>query len=747
MPFPFFHTTELFPAKFDFYYESVQKGTCVAQIVGETLTSESKPGFAAGSTLTLDLGQPGPIRASLTPEHGAALEYVFGVQAAKSAEDKRIDKSALYSPFQPALVRYVFDEYDTKRKGFQTLPATDLLKGTPREISAELFRTEQRQVAGRKVMVREWRFETPPTAEAVVWTTESNDPLYWWVPSQNFEIVRRGFEDLRPAEKFAKSVSPPRFATKIDRDVWVPLRDGVRLMADVYRPDAPGKFPVILQRTCYDRSEFGNADGEFFAQRGYVYVTQHVRGRGGSEGEFRHCANEAADGYDTVAWCGTQPWSTGSVGMIGASYNGFCAWSAAKTRPRWLKTMISVVPMPGPPYGPPWDGGTVFVGTDLSWFGLMRDRKKVQPFEGDLTAAINSLPIDKADRVAFGHPVPDYDEMLAHDRYDAYVRRCSYNSELGNIDIPVLYFDGWLDTVGVATKLNFTAMRAHGAKNQKLVWGPWNHFTNQESQDGVTDFSPDGYVDMRTITLRWFDRWLKRDQNGIDREPSVDDFVLGENRWTHGNSWPPSNMRIQRWFLHANGSLAPSYSQRSRPSHYTYDPAKYVYSKAEPWGYFFMRGDDATDLCRKPGQLLFDSAPLKKPLRLDGPVRGRIYAATSAVDTDWVMALLDLQPDGRAVGITCGLVRARYRDSFAHPTLLRPGKLYAYDLDMWQTGIVIPKGHRLRIVVSSTLFPDKDRNLNTGAPPSTEVAMVAAYQSIYHDPAHRSRVELPVVTG
>ncbi|MFI5387409.1 MAG: CocE/NonD family hydrolase, partial [Fimbriimonadales bacterium] len=427
------------------------------------------------------------------------------------------------------------------------------------------------------------------------------------------------------------------------------------------------------------------------------------------------------------------------------SYNGFCVWMAAKTKPRWLKTAISVVPMPGSPYGEPWDGGIHYVGGDLGWFGLLRDRAKVQPFNDDQTAAINTLPISDADKVQFGHSVPGYGEMLRPERFDAQVQRSSYLEAVKGIDIPVLYFDGWLDTVALGTRLNYATMVSHGAKNQKLIWGPWNHFTNQESRDGVTDFSPDGYVDMRTITLRWFDRWLKDMPNGIDREPSVDEFILGENRWVHGDAWPPKEMRPQRWFLQPAGALDPRMPGRSEPSKYVYDPAKYVYSNANSASYFFSRGDDATALCKGAGQLLFDSAPLRRPIRLDGPIRGRLYASTNARDTDWAMALLDVHPDGQPVVLAAGMIRARFRKSFAHPQLLRPGENYGYDLDMWQMGITIPAGHRLRVVVCSTFFPDSDRNLNTGEPFADAVRMVVANQNIYHDSEHPSYIELPVV--
>jgi putative CocE/NonD family hydrolase len=290
-------------------------------------------------------------------------------------------------------------------------------------------------------------------------------------------------------------------------------------------------------------------------------------------------------------------------------------------------------------------------------------------------------------------------------------------------------------------------MVRNGRANQKLVWGPWNHFTNKESRDGVTDFTPDGYIDMRSLTLRWFDRWLKHMPNGIDREPAVDQFMLGENQWYHANVWPPANMRTERWYLQQGGALAPGKPKASPPSKYVYDPAKYIYTNDAPAGFSFMKGNDAASLCRRGGQLVFESTALKKPLRLDGPIRAKVFASTDVKDTDWAMTLLDVHPDGVAVPIQTGFVRARYRNSLASPTLLKPGEVHGYDLDLWQTGIAILAGHRLRVVVESTLFPDMDRNLNTGEPAATAVRMLVAHQKIYHDPARASYVELPVLGG
>ena len=733
----------LFPAIVDiastqfsytFYFHGVRQGTCSTALTPDSAVLASDSQIGAAGTLTLDLSGGVPTRGSLIPKTGGAT------RVAVTGQDP------LFSPFYPGLLPYLLHQ-GVGSHGFHEVRCTDLATGKPRSVNVELFRTEVQTVAGNKMRLREWRLESPPTAEAVIWTDEQNEPLYWRVPAQDYEVVRGGFESLRPSAKFDGTVSPARFSVTVEDGVRIPMRDGVELIADVYRPNAPGRFPVILQRTCYDRSEFDAADGAFFAQRGYVYVSQNVRGRGGSTGEFEPTLNEAADGYDSVEWCGGQPWSNGKVGMMGASYNGFCAWTAAVTRPKWLKTMISVVPMPGAPYGSPWCGGAHYVGSILAWFGLLRDPLKVQPYNDDLTAATNALPISSADVVQFGHPVPAYDEFVNADRFNPLVERGAYHERLSNVRIPVLYLDGWLDTVALGTSLNFDTLVANGVPNQKLIWGPWNHFTDRESRDGMTDFTPDAYIDLHTTYLRWFDRWLKGMHNGIDREPAVQQFMLGENRWYASKQWPPKSEHGQRWYLQGDGRLSANKPRASAPSRYVYDPAQWVCTQDFSSNFFFLKGYDARSVCQHPGQLLFDSKPLKRALRLDGRIRARLYAASNAKDTDWAVTLLDLRADGTAVPLQSGFVRARFRSTFRHPQLLTPGTVVAYDIDLWQIGIRIPAGDRLRIVVASTLFPDMDRNLNTGGPIGQGSRMVAAKQAIYHDPAHASYVELPVLSG
>jgi putative CocE/NonD family hydrolase len=749
---------------YDIYINGIRKGYSRYSLDDRerlSLEGDAGFGFASRGTVTFRGDDPQQVEFEVTGNNAIKLTYTIenGEMQRKSGESETKAAmppgSAFYYPTQPILLQNLLERLPAGGSGFRKLPAIDLLTGKPRDIEAELYRTETRRIRGKAMRLRLWRLLSAPTPDAVVYTDETDRPLYWWVPARQYEMVLQGFEELRAAYPDLNRVSQPGYRVKVEHDVAMRMRDGILLMADVYRPDAAGWFPVLLQRTCYDRSEFGNDDGEFYAQRGYVYVTQHVRGRGNSEGEFTPFLQEAKDGSDSVDWCASQPWSNGRVGTLGASYNGYCEWMTATTRPKALKAMIATVAMAGPPDGAPWAGGSYFAWSELQWYGLLRDKAKTQPFNTDITVSQNTLPLIHTDDTLFGKHIPSFDYWLQRDRMDEGVKQGSYRDKIGDIDVPVLHVSGWLDGTAVGTRLNYMQMVAHGARHQKLVWGPWDHFTNRESLTGLRDFGPEAYIDPKMLYLRWFDRWLKGRRNGIDAEPPVSTYLLNEHRWERSNSWPSTAMTRQQWYLHAPassgavGKLSLQAPQQETPERYTYDPARYVYSQDNQESFFFsiLDASDQSRLCTTADhdRLVYDTEPLAQPLRLCGPIRGTLYAATSATDTDWVMALLDVFPDGKAVTLGSGMVRARFRNSYERPTLLEPDRPYRYDIDMWQTGIAIPAGHRLRVVVLSTLFPDRDRNLNTGESIATGARMLVAQQTLFHEPDRASHIVLPVL--
>gem|GEM_PF-1743552 len=734
---------------YDVYFHGCLHGTAGYEVRGDTVRFENRLDFSPHSqgTMLVEKGRPVYAKLSVAGSTGSEVQVSGDIRKRSGSGFEAIPDSKGLLPYyttHPYLLKFLLDEYGSKRSGFRSLGAIELSKLKQRPLSVSLDRVETRVIGGAKQTIKTWRVETAPNPESVVYTDGDNRPLEWWAPAINFEMVLRGYESLRPSAPWEGKVSAPAYAVTVEKGVRTSLRDGSTLVADVYRPAASGRYPVILQRTCYDRSEFGDADGEFYASRGYVYVTQNVRGRGGSDGPFEPEEHEAEDGYDSVKWCAGQPWSDGRVGMMGASYNGFCCWMAAKTKPQWLKTMVSVVPMAGAPDGSPWEGGTQYVGSTLEWFGLLRDPMKTQPYNDDTSKAENTLPMSDSDLVQFGHHIPAYQAGIRPDRFDDSVRKGSYRFDLGSVNLPVLHLDGWWNTTGIGTRLNYTRLRQNGSRDQKLVWGPWDHFTNRASVVGDSDAGPQGYMPMQTTILRWFDRWLKGRPNGIDKEPLVSEFVLGANRWVSSDCWPPRTTKGERWYLGADRGLSRAPFSASSVSRFVYDPSKWVADEKLQSSFFFLEGSDAEALCLRPDVVVYESKPLTAPLRLDGPIRGRLYASTSAKDTDWAMALLDVRPDGKAISLASGLVRARYRFSYAHPRLLRPGELAAYDIDMWQTGIQIGVGHRVRLAVLSTLFPDRDRNLNTGEPAYSATRMVVARQTIHQGGGHASYVELPV---
>ncbi len=709
--------------------------------------------------------------AEITTTGTASARYqykVFGNSVRRTSVDapgnldvveNAVGSPAFFYSHAPILLQKILSSYPAGILGkSQALNSIDFETGKTRIVLAELCSVSDKVVHSKSIRTKTWRMISAPGPEVVVITTDGNLPLFWWAPSIEYQMVLAGYEELTPSAAFEKTVSQPTFAITVEHDVTVTMRDGLKLMADVYRPSPEGKYPVLLQRTCYDRSEFGDADGEFYAQRGYVYVTQHVRGRGNSEGEFKPYLQETEDGSDSIAWCAIQKWSSGKVGMLGAAYNAYCEWMALKTKPTALKAMVSTGAMPGPPYGAPWAGGPIYVSEMLSWYGLLNDKAKVQPSALDITSAMNTLPIFLADKVLFGEHNTSFQYWIDRLQYDSSVKQGSYREDVGSVDIPVLHVGGWLDSVGIGTRLNYMQMVDGGSKNQKLIFGPWNHFINMQSAVGNWDFGPEAYIDLRVTYLRWFDRWLKGIQNGIDKEPLVSTYLLNERKWDQSKTWPSESVEMQRWYLHTSAGTptggaistkAPIAGNEKRDQ-YIYDPGQYIYSKSNHVSFFSggQSGLDLQQLCLSLNndRLVYQSEVLKQPMRLCGPVVARLSAASSAVDTDWVMALLDVSPGGQALCLSTGVTRARFQDgTTGPPKLLDQDQTYSYAIDMWQTGVIIPAGHRLRVVVLSTLFPDTDRNLNTGGSPSHGNGIVSARQTIYHEVGKLSYIVLPVL--
>lgn len=543
------------------------------------------------------------------------------------------------------------------------------------------------------------------------------------------------------------------YTVKIDFDQRVKMRDGVELSADVYRPDAPGKFPVLLSRTPYTKTG-ALKTAQYFAERGYVYVAMDVRGRGDSDGRFVPYRNDGRDGYDAVEWCAAQPWCTGKVGTTGGSYLGRIQWLTAVLQPPHLAAMVALV-TPSDPFVE-WPTG-IPLPMDISWHHYTAGHLSQNMAALDWSKIHWHLPLYTMDEAA-GRPNSGWKEMFDHPQLDAWWEPLRYQNKYDRVNVPVLHISGWYDDEQVGTPLNFMGMTSKGAesarRSQKLLMGPWPHAVNSTSKLGEVDFGSGAIIDLNGTMLRWFDCWLKGKDNGVMKEPPVRLFVMGENKWVEENEWPMAHTQWTRFYLHSggranslfgDGTLSAAAPAAEPSDGYSSNPARPAPFITEPSFAQIGSTDDYRAVHRRDDVLVYTSAPVAEDTQVCGPIKLQLYAASSARDTDFMGLLLDVWPDGFSQRLIDGMVRARFREGMEKPSLIAPGQTYAYTLDLWNTCQTFQKGHRIRLQVASTAFPKYDRNPQTGGPLGRTTELRSAEQKIFHDSAHPSHLVLPIV--
>ena len=551
----------------------------------------------------------------------------------------------------------------------------------------------------------------------------------------------------------APASSNETFGVKIEFDVRVKMRDGVELSADLYRPDAEGKFPVILNRTPYTKTG-SVSTARYFVERGYVFVAMDVRGRGDSDGKFVPYRNDGQDGYDAIEWCAAQPWSTGKVGTIGGSYNGRIQWLTAVLQPPHLTTMIAMV-TPSDPFVE-WPTGT-HLPMDISWYHYTAGHVSQNMEAVDWTRIQKHLPMYTMDE-AVGRPSRYWKEDLDHPVLDDYWEAMRYQNKYDRVKVPVLHISGWYDDEQIGTPLNFIGMTTKGPENvrgkQKLLMGPWPHAINSTSKLADVEFGPSAKIDLNGYWLRWFDTWLKDKDTGVMAEPPVRVFVMGENAWTDEAEWPMARTRWTNYYFHSQGranslfgdGLLSTSTPAAEPSDsYTNDPERPVPFITEPSFAQIGSAEDYRPIERRDDVLVYTSAPLAEDLTVCGPIKVKLYASASAQDADFMGMLIDVWPDGYAQRLIDGMVRARYREGMSKASLIEPGKIYDYTLDLWNTCQTFKKGHSIRLQIASSAFPKYDRNPQTGENLARATKLQRADLRIYHDKEHPSHVILPVV--
>ena len=547
-------------------------------------------------------------------------------------------------------------------------------------------------------------------------------------------------------------LSDSAFGFTVDTAVPMRARDGTVLMSLVVRPGGAGPFPVILERTPYGRRSGAN-DGRYFAVRGYIFVSQDVRGRFGSEGTFRDLVGQDDDGYDAVEWAAALPGSSGKVGMLGGSYVGWTQWFAAVRHPPHLAAIVPIVSPPDPWLNVPyWNMN--FAVASVAWACLVSGKTNQDISHLDIEQGLRTLPVARMPAALGCGPNAYWDDWMSHPRVDDYWRSVAYQSRVPGVTVPVLSISGWFDDDGNGTTTNFVALG--GAPHhpfERMVLGPWSHRGTPDLLNG--DFGDAVYVSQDELALRWFDHYLRGVANGVDTEPPVDLFIMGDNAWRKERAWPLARTRWTRFYLHSRGAANTTAGDgsldtvppRAEPADtFSYDPGNPTPYVVDPRELELNLNEEYGRLEAERGDILvYTTAPLARDVEVTGPLSVTLWAATDARDTDWHAMLLDVQPDGSAYRVQDGITRARFRtglDREAFPVRNQPTR---YTIDLWHTGLVFKAGHRIRVAVASAAFPKYGRNLNTGGDNNRDSTYVTAHQRVLHDRAHASFVTLPLI--
>jgi uncharacterized protein len=534
---------------------------------------------------------------------------------------------------------------------------------------------------------------------------------------------------------------------RVERDVGVPMRDGVVLRADVYLPDGGAPVPAIVNRTPYDRSspliQLAAIEPERVVEAGFALLCQDVRGRFGSEGEFYTFFSDGEDTFDTVEWTAAQPWCDGAVGTAGRSYAAAVQWLGATRRPPHLRGISPIVTGSDYYHGWIYEGGAFQLGFNVFWIWLMSNPRGV----GKLDPVFRHMPLRTL-------PIDDlawarlYAHWLAHSTDDHYWRSLSINRRYEQITVPALIVGGWYDVFVRGTLENYVGMRSRGGSEEarngaRLVVGPWAHgSTYGPYPDHSFDlFAPADAIDVAELQLRFFARHLRGDANGLDEEPPVRIFVMGENRWRDEDDWPPPRAAETPWYLRAGGRLAREPPADEPPDEFVYDPQEPAPTIGGPTSLpaRMMKPNsgplDQRRLEERADVLVYTSEPLQEPLDVTGPLALRLHAATTAPDTDFVAKLVDVWPDGTAVVLAEGVLRTRFREGFDRELLVEADRPYELLIDLAATSNVFLPGHRIRVLVTSSSFPRFDRNPNTGNPLGVDGPedVRTARQRVFHD--------------
>ncbi|MBI2516328.1 MAG: CocE/NonD family hydrolase [Opitutae bacterium] len=551
----------------------------------------------------------------------------------------------------------------------------------------------------------------------------------------------------------------------VERNVPMKTRDGVTLRADVFRPNQDGKFPVILERLPYDKRI--ETFGPRAAANGYVFIVQDVRGRYASEGEWYPLRHERDDGYETVEWAATLPYANGKVGLFGFSYSAATQLAAATAAPPHLACIMPGVMASNAHEQWVYVGGAFSQALNQGWTSSLaintlerRVGRSAQPSYWDMKQPLSSYPLLVLGTVA---GLADYYyDWLKHPDYDDYWKELSFAERFDKITVPALHFGGWYDYFQQGSIACYLNIKQHGGseaarKGQRLVMMVGGH-AGPGPKIGEVDFGAGSVVDLWKLALRWYDYTLKGIDNGMAKEKPVRLFVMGSNQWREADDWPLADARTVRYYFHSggkantaagDGKLGIAAPEHENADRYTYDPTDPVPTVGGPaFGDATLKQGpyNQAEVEKRADVLVYSTEPLARDTEIIGAVKLELHASSSVVDTDFTGKLVDVAPDGTALNLTEGILRARYRSGREKAELLQPGEIYPLTVDLGSTAHVFKAGHCIRVEVSSSNFPRFDRNLNTGADiASRSTESLKADNVIYHDSEHPSALVLQLL--
>jgi putative CocE/NonD family hydrolase len=545
---------------------------------------------------------------------------------------------------------------------------------------------------------------------------------------------------------------------RIDKNVVVPMSDGVNLLADVYRPKKKGTYPVILMRTPYGKT---NPEHDYsliatiFSSCGYVFIIQDVRGKYGSEGVFYPFVNEERDGRDTIEWTSKQKWSNGKAATFGFSYLGSCAWLVAPDSSPTLKTMIPMFCCQNAYSG--WvDSGVPYLKDILFWLSKHHGRRGRIVTHEEVDAIILQLPVLQFDK-RLRDGIETFRTWMSHLEEDSYWQGFSVSHRREQIDIPALFVGGWFDRFVNNTVEDFIATMKittnENVKKSRLIIGPWGHQPTITFPNVNFGYSTKFRHQIKTF-VHWFDIWLKDVTYDFDEKYPITYFMMGKNEWRSAQCWPPMGAREKKLYLvsrgkantgSGDGQLGDAVQDEVMKDRYMYDPE----TPAPSVGNKMLYGNETdgpreqSEVLKRDDILVYQSQPMTAPYEIAGPVKVIIYVSSTALDTDFTAKLCDVRPDGKSYYIINGFVRMRYLSSVRVTHGIEKEKIYRVEIFLGHTAYTFLPGHRIQLQVSSSDFPNHGRNLNTGGSNEGDSEEVKAYQTIFHGGSYDSHLSLP----